>query len=169
MNEVWLKYPHDERYFVSESGKIQSFTKKSNGKILNTNSKNNSGYKCVTIGKTIGLHRVVYETFLGEIKDGYVINHIDGNKNNNHYLNLELVTYKENSKHAFENNLNKKGSSHGQSKLLESDIPKIFSCRKEKMTHEAIAKKFNVNRKTISSVLNGDTWTHTGDYSLNKC
>lgn len=41
-------------------------------------------------------HRVVYETFVGKIKPGLVIDHIDGNKHNNNVENLRMVTHSEN-------------------------------------------------------------------------
>ena len=47
-----------------------------------------------------------------------VVNHIDGNKRNNDYRNLEWATVSENTKHAFDNGLahNDKGFADSQSK-----------------------------------------------------
>ena len=45
-------------------------------------------------------HRMVYEYFCGPIPDGYIINHLDGNKQNNSINNLEMTTPKGNAKHA---------------------------------------------------------------------
>ena len=42
------------------------------------------------------IHQLVYENFVGEIPDGYEIDHIDGDKTNNTVYNLRLVTHKEN-------------------------------------------------------------------------
>ena len=39
----------------------------------------------------VRLHRVVYESFNGEIPKGMHVHHIDGNKMNNHPSNLELM------------------------------------------------------------------------------
>lgn len=46
--------------------------------------------------KLCHVHRAVYETFKGEIPDGYEIDHIDTVRNNNNIDNLRLVTRKEN-------------------------------------------------------------------------
>lgn len=46
------------------------------------------------------LHHVVAEAFIGARPAGYVINHMDGNKQNNCAKNLEYITPSENSKHA---------------------------------------------------------------------
>jgi hypothetical protein len=51
-------------------------------------------------GRLQYIHRLVYETFVDEIPDGYEIDHVDGNPSNNNLSNLQLVTRKENiSKH----------------------------------------------------------------------
>lgn len=63
------------------------------------------GYKSVNInGKRTMVHRVIAIAFLGN-KKGFVVNHIDGNKENNNIENLEFVTNSENIKHAWENGL----------------------------------------------------------------
>lgn len=58
---------------------------------------NSIGYKIVKInGKSLYIHRLVYETFVESIPFDKEINHIDHNKGNNFYKNLELVTRSEN-------------------------------------------------------------------------
>ena len=59
--------------------------------------------------KNIKIHRAVYFCFGNlSIKDnGGQINHIDGNKDNNHISNLEPVDSKRNIEHAFELGLRK--------------------------------------------------------------
>ena len=47
--------------------------------------------------KKYAIHRLVYETFVGEVPTGYQVNHIDENKDNNCLSNLNLLTAKENS------------------------------------------------------------------------
>ncbi|MNQ03993.1 hypothetical protein D3C85_166990 [compost metagenome] len=53
-----------------------------------------------TIGdKTVNkvVHRLVYETFVGPIPPGHTIDHIDSNKTNNHYSNLQVLTFEDNA------------------------------------------------------------------------
>lgn len=65
-----------------------------------------NGYLTTTVmingkRKTIPIHSAIAKSFLGDkIVDGFVINHKDGNKQNNHLDNLEWVTPKENMQHA---------------------------------------------------------------------
>lgn len=68
-----------------------------------------AGYHCITLfknGKAKGykIHRLVAEAFIGPQPDPtYQIDHIDGNKANNHVSNLEWVTPKENTNRAIKN------------------------------------------------------------------
>jgi hypothetical protein len=63
------------------------------------------GYHCIkrticTNGplKTIYIHHLVAETFIGKRPEGLVIDHIDGNKHNNRADNLRYLSNVENSK-----------------------------------------------------------------------
>lgn len=48
-------------------------------------------------GHMRAVHRLVCETFNPHVNfENLVTNHVDGNRQNNHYLNLEFITQKEN-------------------------------------------------------------------------
>lgn len=56
-------------------------------------------YACIKRQKkTIYIHTLVAETYLGVRPEGMVIDHIDGNKSNNHLSNLRYTTVAENCK-----------------------------------------------------------------------
>lgn len=60
----------------------------------------NGGYKCVKLnGKHESIHRLVAKAFIPNPENKPEVNHIDGNKQNNHVSNLEWVTSKENINH----------------------------------------------------------------------
>lgn len=48
------------------------------------------------ISRSVGIHRLIYEAFKGEIPEGMEIDHIDCNKMNNNPDNLRIVTRSEN-------------------------------------------------------------------------
>jgi NUMOD4 motif. len=52
------------------------------------------------VNKPMPIHRFVVESFIGEIPEGMVVNHIDGNTSNNNVINLEIVTYTGNFIHS---------------------------------------------------------------------
>ncbi len=100
--KIIKKIPDFKNYSITEYGDIYSdFTKR----FIKPN--NNFEYNKISIfDKSYFIHRLVALTFhLESYKPNYIVNHKDGNKHNNHYLNLEWVTHSENIKHAIENNL----------------------------------------------------------------
>ena len=103
-----MNYKSFYNYDVYEDGRIFShYTEK----FLNIKP-DNFGYKVGVFyidgkAKKIKLHRLVAKLFLGDAPEGKpLINHIDGNKQNNHVSNLEWCSYTENNSHARKMGLN---------------------------------------------------------------
>lgn len=87
-------------YAIGEDGEVLSFHK---GKITFRKRQLNkdSGYLHVGLRNSNGwkifkVHFLVAQAFIGDRPQGMVIDHIDGNKLNNHYTNLHYCTQKEN-------------------------------------------------------------------------
>jgi len=99
----------DDRYSIDEHGILLNL--KTGKRITGTVATN--GYRVVNLydrssKKDIQkyIHRLVCETFHGSPPKGKkFVNHKDGNKLNNHYLNLEWCNAKHNAIHASENEL----------------------------------------------------------------
>lgn len=120
MIEEWRPITgYEESHEVSNFGNVRSIDR-----VIETNSRwgtrrkekrkgrqlssfmNKDGYPCVHIKrdrrqKEFKIHRIVALAFLGEPGEGMEVNHIDGDKTNNHVSNLEWVTHKENMVHNF--------------------------------------------------------------------
>lgn len=90
----WIK-GYEGLYQVSDTGKIKSFHRNPNGEIRSV--KHSGGWYLTLpilkdgVKKTIRIHQVVAETFIGEIPKGYHVHHKDGNKQNNKVENLEII------------------------------------------------------------------------------
>ncbi len=104
-NSNWKKIDNTN-YYISKDSQVYNNTGEYLCNISEPSDK--LGYKQVSItlsdGKksTIKLHKLMGDTWLVKPNDNqkYVIDHKDGNRNNNDLSNLEWVTYKENSKRA---------------------------------------------------------------------
>ena len=102
IEEQWKPIEGYENYQVSNFGEVKSLgnNKKRKEKLLSP-GKNGKGYLFVSlskngVGKPFTIHRLVYETFVGEIPPKWDINHLDENKENNHLENLEACSHEKN-------------------------------------------------------------------------
>ena len=81
--------------------------------------RDSKGYERVKIdGKTLYLHRLVWEDHFGEIPNDFHIHHIDGDKTNNEVSNLEMISAHEHIvKRHFDNfiKMQKKGQESAKS------------------------------------------------------
>lgn len=115
--EIWKDVVGYEGYFmVSESGKVKSLPREvvkrdgrnffmKEGKVLNTFL--TKGYKRVALRngseqRKFTVHRLVAEAFIPKEVGRDFVNHLDGNRLNNHYSNLEWVSMIENNCHRFD-------------------------------------------------------------------
>lgn len=109
MIEEWKQINNFENYEISNLGNVRNFktkkiiSKQKMGNYLTTKLYNIKTKKM----KLQNIHRLVAETFIENKENKKCVNHKDGNKLNNSVNNLEWVSYQENTKHAFENGLQK--------------------------------------------------------------
>lgn len=173
--ELWLHWPRDERFLVSNYGRIRRL------EYVNTNKRivkerivpgivHSDGYVFITVpngnegSEQVPKHRMIAETWLiDSYKDGYVIDHIDGNKQNNAITNLEWVSQAENIKRSIKNNLQPKNVVTYTGKLTAEQRNQVIEDYGSfKYTRRELAKKYNVSHTTINSIIN-----HKYDYGEN--
>jgi hypothetical protein len=170
------KFSYNGKYLVSEYGDIINSLK---GNELSPTNSNDYlvTHDGISYQRSINVHRIVYEVFVGVIPEGLTINHIDGNKTNNHYSNLELMTLSDNVKHAHMTGLVKYslGSDNGMSKLVENQILHIYTLFLQGWSNQQIADIYGVDSGHICSLRIGARWKHLFDkhdmfvtYSLGK-
>lgn len=97
------------------------------------------------------------------------INHIDGNKLNNHYTNLEWIERSINTSIRFNTGI---GSKNSQAKLKENQVIEIAELLvSTNLTTQEIAKRFNVSKSAICNILKKKNWskiTEPFDFSCRK-
>lgn len=171
MKEVWKGLIYDGKNY-SEWIEISNLGRVRNPKTTTIRKQNllKSGYCFVSFSmgsrnkkKTFRVHKGLAETFIANPENKPYINHKDGNKINNSLNNLEWVTAKENTTHAYSTGLivPKEGQGHYKAKFSEEQIRFIRKNHiKSSSKHGALAlsKMFNVSASTMQSIVNYETY-----------
>lgn len=136
----------DGRYGISSSGEIYSHL---TNKVLSIRMDSQKHYLIVDLHlpsgykKTLYVHRLVALTYVDNPNNYSEVNHIDANKLNNDYINLEWCTHLENMRHMHTNGLRIPsrlfGEDNPRAKLTEQDVHTIRTRYKEggKIAHIA--------------------------------
>jgi|WetSurMetagenome_2_1015567.scaffolds.fasta_scaffold29510_4 hypothetical protein len=165
MKEVWKWIKGFEgKYQVSSEGRVKSFLKTKQGKIL-AESNDTKNYKIIGLcKKTKKIHRLVAQAFICNSENKPQINHINCDKSDNSVYNLEWVTNKENAKHAINNGIFafiKGGDSHHNAKI-NTKIAKQIKYDLLKPNYRGkikdIQKKFGVSKSIVLAIKNNITW-----------
>ena len=96
-----IKYNATYDRWVTDTGIV--YRQDNTGAFIECKQDELEGYKRVSVCKSIcgkkkvRVHRLVWETFKGEIPPGYEIDHIDTCRDNNYLTNLKICTRKENA------------------------------------------------------------------------
>lgn len=172
LQEEWRDIPgYEGLYLVSNLGRVRSlprngnYMRKSLTDAMRPSSAN--GYQILILKKggtiaTKSVHRLVMLAFAGAPVDGQEVNHIDGDKSNNHLTNLEYCTRGENISHAHKLGLrNARGEKNARAKLTNEDVHTIrrrFALGGISMGR--LSREYGVSRSTIRRMLDGTTWKH---------
>ena len=178
MEEIWKQVEgFGGIYFVSNLGRVKSTQRTqeySDGRVYTYPEKvlkqstpktgKGAGYMtvhfyCNTIRETVSVHRLVATYFVDNPDSKGVVNHIDGNKSNNVFSNLEWVTYAENNAHALDTGLKDQTPASYRSKLTKlnrsarEDIVNNCKLGVDGFTAVEFAKRYGVAPPTIIKAL----------------
>lgn len=148
-------------YEVNECGEVRN----SNNKVLLIGGFNSSGYIRVTIHlgvnqkKAMLVHRLVASAFMPKPPSSiYQINHIDGDKTNNNMNNLEWVTPKENTMHAWVHGLIQDGEHANHHVYTEKEMRHACGLLTKGYPINKIAKLTGIDKNAIKRVYRGKNW-----------
>lgn len=163
-DEIWRPIlGYETLYHASNYGRIKSF-QHNKVRILSPNI--TGTYLAVHLTKdgeekVKYIHRLVAETFIPNTGNKSQVNHIDGNKFNNHVSNLEWVTRKENQRHAVKMNLHKSGEEHVSAKFTNEQVEYVRE-NPDGLAVKDLAEFFNVDATVISKIQLGKTYKTAG-------
>jgi hypothetical protein len=147
-DEKWKLISGYDNYEISDLGNVRNIK---TGHFLKPTPRN--GYPAVSLSKkntrkTFSIHTLVSYAFLGK-RNGYFVNHKDGNKLNNQLGNLEWVTPKQNCAHA----LNSKLRNPSCKVVIRYDMShKMID---EYKSIKEASERLKISAKHISAVCNG--------------
>ncbi len=178
-DEVWKDIPDYEGYYqCSNMGRVRSLDrhyynsrgrKRYHAGVIIRQNTDPQRYKQVGlhkngVSKTFRVHVLVMLCFVGERQGDDVINHKDGDKDNNSVENLEYCSQSHNMYHAHSTGLikiiGKKGEANNSSKLLDWQVSEVRTLHSQGATQISLALKFNVSKSLISSIVRGESWRH---------
>jgi hypothetical protein len=169
--ERWAEI--EDRYYVSDYGRIvrlgrAAFDQKGRPLFKQTKlikTPNNPGgypnFSLKNLKRTV--HRFVALYFVENPSGKPQVNHLDGDKANNHYTNLQWVTPAENSRHAQRMGLsNSRGERNYNAILTSEDVIEIQKALKhyEAGLCQRLADKYGVSVMTVYSIRRGERWKH---------
>jgi hypothetical protein len=144
------KYP---KHSITDDGTVWK-----NGRILKP-SIHRSGYIWIRLQYTgerkfFYIHQLVIKAY-GPPRPSrsHEVNHIDGDKQNNHISNLEWVTRSENIKHAIKNGLISK-------KLDEEAVFEIRRLHSDGVKQTEIANMYEISHQNVSKIILRKVWNH---------
>jgi len=116
-----------------------------------------AGYRAVGVkleGKTrtLYVHRLVAEAFIERPADCNEVNHLDGDKGNNHVSNLEWTTHARNLQHAAQAGL------HSSTCLSPADVREARRLLAAGQSLAAVAETFGVTPSAINHLKQGRSW-----------
>ena len=169
--EIWKPVKgYEEYYEISSYGRLKRLArtwvsgihgnaKNRRKETITQGNKNNYGYMSFDLckdgkSKKTKIHRLVAQHHLPNPNNHKVVNHIDGDKSNNHVSNLEWCSHKTNNEHAYINKLRKP-------KLTNEEVIKIRRLYAEgKYSMRKLAEMHGVEYRSVWCIIHRKTWKH---------
>lgn len=159
--EIWKKIEGTKRYYeVSNLGRVRS-----KFKVLSP-SYHRQGYLHLNLvypdkTKKALVHKLVLENFSQKTNVNDQVNHKNGIKDDNRLINLEWVTGKQNTKHAFDVlGKNHLGTKNPRAKINENAVREIRSYQFCKDAQVVCSKKYNISFAYVKNIYYRKNWKH---------
>jgi hypothetical protein len=104
-------------------------------------------------------NHTVWESIIGPTGIHHV-DHIDGDKSNNAFSNLRVLTAKANIQAAMALGLRPRGTKHHSAKLTDDDVRAIRLAAFAGEYQRDISKRFGVTQRAVTQIIHRKTWSH---------
>ena len=164
--EIWKPaIGHEGAYAVSNHGRVRSLphrrpvklrggastTRAVKGTLLRSGT-DSAGYQSVCVGgRSVRVHILVLEAFIGPRMEGLQGLHNNGDKNDNRLCNLRYGTRADNMNDMVH---------HGQRKLTVEQVHRIRAATGERGFKKRLAAELGVSISTIQDVRKGRSYRH---------
>ncbi len=111
----------------------------------------------------VRIHELVAKAFVEKPPFPGVMepNHLNGDKADNHVVNLEWTTRSENVTHAFDLGLNRHGEQHPNAVLTADEVRTIRTLRAWGYSQNDIAADFGTTQSRVSLITRNKAWKRT--------
>ena len=170
---VWKEIPDFPGYEISDVGVVRSwrrsgggFGKRRKSPLYKRIGVWGSGYKFVGLRKegksyACSIHRLVLITFVGPCPEGKEGRHMDGDKSNNSYLNLQWGTTWENHQDKIRHGTSGLGELSERALFTNLQVEEILMLLQEdKLNHPTIGKMYGVDCNIISQIKRNICYTN---------
>lgn len=152
---MYFPIKNHEEYFINKKGDVAST--KSN-RVLKQQA-NSNGYMTVNLsGKTYRVHRLMAETFINNNYGLPMVDHIDGDKQNNSIDNLRWCTHQENCDWACDERMLKSDSTPKKIMLDDMLFETIYAAAKHLC--DLHGKRMDTVRRELRRKTRGSIYGH---------
>lgn len=171
--EYWKPVPgYEGRYEVSDHGRVRSLNYRHTGQIRVLRPKKTRDYYlrinlCKDgVVKTFRVHRLVWTAFVGEIPEGYELDHINATPSDNRLSNLRCVTCKQNHENPITNQRHADACRAANKKRCSKSIVQLDKTtgqviKRWECMHD-VERELGIANGTISLCCNGQRKTAGG-------
>ena len=158
--EFWRSMISDDRYEVSDQGRVRRIANKR----IRKPSKTPRGYEVIVLSRPgsshfgVYVHREVIMAFIGPCPSGAEVSHLNGNNADNRLANLCYESHLSNVRRKRKHGTQTSGEDHKSAKLKWSEVRAIRNLLENGASLKELSARYGVSYQQISRIGLGHNW-----------